>query len=234
MYFTTITNKYGLKVIEHVQGEGNADFVNSSGLAWIEVDEEEIMPATGDYWHNEQIIKLDSDEYETIIAPILHEAREVENVVLDAKAAELAAEKARLLAEQEEGAGDPIVPDPDPAVLDISEQKIIAKQARKPVYIPIREQDEIPPYTQATLDLYTEMLADTGRMIAGIEGDTDPDPDIVRFPEPITFLDGTPEEHTLEYIVLADEDKDEFLAHWNKVKEDQQAFVTFLTARLAD
>lgn len=233
MYFTTITNKYGIKVIEHVAGDGQADFVASSGLAWIEVDEEIVMPATGDYWHNEKIIKVDSDDYDTVIAPIIHDAREVENAVIKQKADELEAEKARLLAEHEEGAGDPIVPEDDPAILDLAETKILAKQARKPIYVPIREQDEIPPYTQATLDLYTEMLADTKRMIAGIKADTDPDPDIVRFPEPITFLDGTPEEHTLEFIVLADEDKDEFLEHWGKVEADQQAFVDFLTARLA-
>ena len=233
MYFTTITNKYGLKVVEHVAGDGQADFVASSGLAWVEVDEEITMPATGDYWHNEELIKLDSDKYDTVIAPILKDARDVENVTIQAKHDEREAEKARLLAEHEEGAGDYVAPDADPAVLDLAEQKIIAKQARKPIYVPIREQDELPPYTQATLDLYTEMLADTKRMIAGIKADTDPDPDVVRFPEPITFLDGTPEEHTLEYIVLADEDKDDYLVHWGKVEADQQAFVEFLTARLA-
>ena len=169
MYFTTITNKYGLKVVEHVAGDGQADFVASSGLAWVEVDEEITMPATGDYWHNEELIKLDSDKYDTVIAPILKDARDVENVTIQAKHDELEAEKARLLAEHEEGAGDYVAPDADPAVLDLAEQKIIAKQAKKPIYIPIREQDEIPPYTQATLDLYTEMLADTKRMIAGIK-----------------------------------------------------------------
>jgi hypothetical protein len=232
-YFTTITNKYGLKVVEHTVSEGNADFVNSTGLAWLQVDEEITMPETGDYWFDDRIIKPGSDDYNDTIAPIIHEAREVENAVLAQKEAEAEAERLRILAEQEEGAGDPIVAEPDIPVLDLAEQKIIAKQARKPVYVPIREQEEIPPYTQETLDLYTEILADTKRMIAGIENDTDPDPDIVRFPEPITFLDGTPEEHTLEYIVLADEDKTDYLAHWKIVEADQQAFVDFLTARLA-
>ena len=232
-YFTTITNKYGLKVVEHTMSEGNADFVNSTGLAWLQVDEEITMPETGDYWFDERIIKPGSDDYNDTIAPIIHEAREVENAVLAQKEAEAEAERLRILAEQEEGAGDPIVAEPDIPVLDLAEQKIIAKQARKPVYVPIREQEEIPPYTQETLDLYTEILADTKRMIAGIENDIDPDPDIVRFPEPITFLDGTPEEHTLEYIVLADEDKTDYLAHWKIVEADQQAFVDFLTARLA-
>jgi hypothetical protein len=213
--------------------EGNADFVNSTGLAWLQVDEEITMPETGDYWFDDRIIKPGSDDYNDTIAPIIHEAREVENAVLAQKEAEAEAERLRILAEQEEGAGDPIVAEPDIPVLDLAEQKIIAKQARKPVYVPIREQEEIPPYTQETLDLYTEILADTKRMIAGIENDTDPDPDIVRFPEPITFLDGTPEEHTLEYIVLADEDKTDYLAHWKIVEADQQAFVDFLTARLA-
>lgn len=233
MYFTTKTNKYGIKVIEHTTSEANVDFVNSSGLAWLEVDEELIMPETGDYWFEGRVIKPGSDDYNENIAPIIHEAREVENAIILQQEAELQAEKDRLLAEQEEGAGEPTFPEPDPAVLDISEQKIIAKQARKPVYIPIREQEEIPPYTQETLDKYTEILADTGRMIHGIENDTDPDPDIVRFPEPITFLDGTPEEHTLEYIVLADEDKADYLSHWRIVQADQQAFVDFLTARLS-
>jgi len=232
-YFTTITNKYGLKVVEHTMSEGNADFVNSTGLAWLQVDEEITMPETGDYWFEERIIKPGSDDYNDNIAPIIHEAREIENAVLEQQAAEIAAERQRLLEEQEAGVvpADPEVKDvPN---LDLAEQKILAKQSRKPIYVPIREQEEIPPYTQETLDLYTEILADTGRMISGIENDTDPDPDIVRFPEPITFLDGTPEEHTIEYIVLADEDKEDYLAHWRTVQADQQAFVDFLTARLA-
>jgi hypothetical protein len=232
-YFTTITNKYGLKVVEHTMSEGNADFVNSTGLAWLEVDEEVTMPETGDYWFDGRIVKPGSDDYNDNIAPVIHEAVELENVVIAQKAAEAEAERLRILAEQEAGAGEDIPIETDPVVFDLAEQKILAKQAKKPVYIPIREQEEIPPYTQETLDMYTEILADTRRMIAGIENDTDPDPDIVRFPEPITFLDGTPEEHTLEYIVLADEDKADYLAHWKVVETDQQAFVDFLTARLA-
>lgn len=232
-YFTTITNNYGLKVVEHTMSEGNADFVNSTGLAWLEVDEEITMPETGDYWFDGRIVKPGSDDYNDNIAPVIHEAVELENVVIAQKAAEAEAERLRILAEQEAGAGEDIPIETDPVVLDLAEQKILAKQARKPVYIPIREQEEIPPYTQETLDMYTEILADTKRMIAGIENDTDPDPDVVRFPEPITFLDGTPEEHTLEYIVLADEDKADYLAHWRVVEADQQAFVDFLTARLA-
>lgn len=233
MYFTTITNKYGLKVIEHTTSEANVDFVNSTGLAWLEVDEEITMPETGDYWYDGRVIKPGSDDYNDNIAPIIHEAREVENAIIAQKEAELEAEKARLLAEQEAGAGEYIEPEADPAVLDIAEQKLVAKTAPKSKYIPIRDQEEIPPYTQETLDLYTEILADTRRMISGIENDTDPDPDIVRFPEPITFLDGTPEEHTIEYIALADEDKDAYLTHWRTVEADQAAFVDFLTARLA-
>ena len=63
---------------------------------------------------------------------------------------------------------------------------------------------------------------------AGVKADVNDDPDIVEFPEPITFLDGTPEEHTLSEIVLPDEDKASYLAHMETVEADQTAWVAHM------
>lgn len=226
MYFRTKENAYGIDII--VATETDATLVSSSGNVWIESSDPNCVP--GNYWHNNTIYVAGSDEYNNDIAPLISAAR------AEADAAQEAAEQAerdRIAAEQ---AAMDNTPEGEPVAkteLTLEEKKALAKTYTSPKYVPIRENPNgIPEITLENLAVWEEILADTQRVIDGVNNDTDPDPQIVRFPEPITFLEGTEQEHTLEYIVLPDESKADYLAHMELVKADQTAWVAHMKSVL--
>jgi hypothetical protein len=232
MYFRTEKNKYNIDII--VATETDATLVSSTGNVWIETSDPDC--AVGAYWHNGDIIAPGSDEYNNIIAPIIADAKQAD---ADAAAATAAAEQQAIadaiaaseaLVEAPEINNEPIeTPLED---LDLDTRKTISKRFPKSKYVPIREEQDIPAPTPENLALWEEILADTRRTIEGVENDTDPDPQIVRFPEPITYLEGTEHEHTKEFILLPDEDKADYLAHMRIVEADQAAFVEYLKEQL--
>ena len=235
MYFRTEKNKYGLEIIVAV--ETDATLVNSTGNNWLESDDPDCAP--GAYWVNGQCVNTSSSDYDELVGTKIAAAREETDAALraasQAEAERLAAEAKQLIIEQEKIAAmqdeaDDVI---DSELPTLEEMKVRAKTLSKPVHVPIRERKEgIPEITLENLAIWEEILADTKRTIDGVINDTDPDPDIVRFPEPITYLEGTPEELTVEFIVLADEDKESYLAHWRIVEADQEAWVAHMKSKL--
>ena len=222
MYFRTKKNNYGIDIIVAI--ESDATLVNTTNNTWLESDDSDCLP--GSYWVSGQCVAVGSSDYDTLVGAVIAAAREAadaaQRIVDDAALAE---RKAIAAQQFEDNAPDVVVADADP---DVAQRKVLTKELRKPLYIPIRELDNVPKITTENLAHWEEVLADTIRTISGIENDTDDDPDIVRFPEPITYLEGKPEEHTVEFILLPDEDKDSYIAHWTKVKDDQVAWVAHM------
>jgi len=226
MYFRTEENAYGIDII--VATETDATLVSSSGNVWIESSDPDCVP--GNYWHNNTIYVPGSDEYNNDIAPLISAARaDADAAIADAEQAErdrIAEEQAAMSTDLE---GDPV----EGTELTLEERKVLAKRYPSPTYIPIREDPlGVPDITAENLAIWEERLADTGRLIAGVEGDTDPDPQIVRFPEPITFLEGTDMEHTIEYVILPDEEKADYIAHLRIVEADQASWVAHMKSVL--
>lgn len=222
MYFRTEKNNYDIDII--VATETDATLVNTSNNQWIETDDPDCVP--GAYWISGQCVTVSSPDYDELVGSVIAAAREETDAAIRAADEAAREEAARIAAEQAE-LDEPDAIEDD-AELTVEERKVLAKQSPKPTYIPIRERVEIPAITTENLAIWEEILADTIRTISGVENDTDPDPNIVRFPEPITYLEGTDEEHTVEFIILPDEDKASYLEHWGKVKEDQEAWVAHM------
>jgi hypothetical protein len=226
MYFRTKKNNFDIDMV--VATESDNLLVNNDNNTWLESDD--ALCVEGNYWHNSKFYEPGSDDYNNDIGPLISAAR------VDSDAAKIAAEQAlkdKIKAEQD--AMDATPDDSDAAAnlegavdTSLEERKRLAKTFPKPVYVPIRELPEVPEITTDSLAHWEEVLADTKRLIAGVKADVNDDPDIVEFPEPITFLDGTPEEHTLSEIVLPDEDKASYLAHMETVEADQTAWVAHM------
>ena len=224
MYFRTKKNNYGIDII--VATESDAILVNTSGNQWLESNDPDCVP--GAYWVDGQCVVVGSDDYDELVGAKIAAAREEADAAQRAEdeaaraAYEAELERIAELQSEEEEDNEIVLP-------TLEERKSVAKTLPKPTYIPIRERAEgIPEINAENLAIWEEIVADTARTIDGVINDTDSDPSIVRFPEPITYLEGTPEEHTVEYIVLADEDKESYLAHWRIVEADQQAWVAYM------
>lgn len=218
---------YNISVI--VATEIDATLVNSTNNVWIETSDPNCAP--GNYWHNNKIYVPGSDDYNNDIVPLIQAARAEKDAEI---AAAEQAERDKIAAMQAELDGaDPEGEPVDGKELTLEQKKAEAKKYPSPTYIPIRKNPEgAPEITLENLAIWEEILADTKRTINGVINDVDPDPQIVRFPEPITYLEGTPEEHTVEYIVLPDEEKAEYLAHLQVVEADQESWVAHMKSVL--
>tara|TARA_B110000971_G_C19985774_1_gene489487 strand:+ start:612 stop:1304 length:693 start_codon:yes stop_codon:yes gene_type:complete len=224
MYFRTKKNDYGIDIIVAI--ETDATLVSTSGNQWLESNDSDCVP--GAYWISGQCVAIGSDDYDELVGSVIAAARDAADTARreadEAAAAASAAEQAeirRLLDEE-----SVVAAATEPTV---EERKALAKSAPASGYVPIRENSlGVPDINADNLAIWEEVVADTIRTISGVENDIDPDPAVVRFPEPITYLEGTPEEHTTAFILLADEDKDAYLAHWKIVLADQQAWVAHM------
>lgn len=233
MYFRTQKNKYGLDIIVAV--ETDTTLVNSTGNTWLESNDPDCAP--GAYWVDGQCVNTSSLDYDELVGTKIAAAREeTDAAVRAASQAEAERLAEQLILEQERIAAmqdDEEDNVPGPKLPTLEEMKANAKTLPKSTHIPIRERKEgVPKITLENLAVWEEILADTKRTIDGVINDTDPDSDIVRFPEPITYLEGTPEEQTVEFIILADEDKESYLAHWRIVEADQEAWVAHMKSKL--
>jgi len=61
-YIRTFKNEYGIDII--IDATENSDFVQSSGLDWIEVANQEAE--NGNYFYDGKVISVDSDDYSII------------------------------------------------------------------------------------------------------------------------------------------------------------------------
>jgi hypothetical protein len=227
MYFRTEKNNYGLDIIVAV--ETDTILVNSTGNTWLESDDPDCAP--GAYWVDGQCVNTSSLDYDELVGTKIAAAREEADAAVraasQAAAEQAAAEQEQIAALQEEAEFIPL----DDLTLD--ERIELASRTPAPTYVPIRQSKEgIPDITLENLAIWEEVLADTKRTIDGIINDTDPDPRIVRFPEPITYLEGTEHEHTKEYMILPDQDKESHLTHWRIVEADQEAWVAHMKSKL--
>ena len=227
MYFRTKKNNFDIDIV--VATESDNLLVNNDNNTWLESDD--ALCVEGNYWHNSKFYVPGSDDYNNDIGPLLSADREESDAAAIAKEEAI---RAQIKAEQD---ATDYTPDQSDAEANLEAaardgsleaRKKIAKTFPKPVYTPIRELLEIPEINAENLAFYEEILADTKRVIAGVKADVNDDPDVVEFPEPITFLEGTEQEHTLSEIVLPDEDKASYLAHMETVEADQTAWIAHM------
>lgn len=226
MLFRTEKDKYGLDIVVATTADSN--FAAISGLDWKETSS---PVATGDFWFNGNIVKPGGEGYGAIEEIIFNKVEE-ENVIIRAAEEARAAEIARLMALAEESEdGSVTVVDttilPPIPVPSLEERISEVKKLQIPVFTSLFSQPQPAP----TLELVAEFiakLADTNKMIAAIEGATDSDPYVCHFAAPVTFAEGTDHEHTVESLPIPDESIADFLAHWKKVKADQEAYIAHL------
>lgn len=70
-YIRTVKNNYDIDVVIDVTN--NSDFVQTSGLEWIEIGD--VQAENGNYYHDGKIISVDSDDY-VIVENIIKEYEE--------------------------------------------------------------------------------------------------------------------------------------------------------------
>lgn len=225
MLFRTEKNKYDLDIVVAITSDAN--FASKTGLTWHETSG---SVATGDFWFNGNIIKPGGEGYSDIEA-IIHAKVEEENVVIRAAEAARDAEIARLMALAEESEDGVVVVDtsilPPIPVPELGERIEEVKKMKPPTFVSLFSQEQPTP-TVELVNEYLTKLNDTNKMIAAIEGATDSDPYVCHFAEPVTFAEGTDYEHTVESLPIPDESIADFLAHWRKVKADQEAYIAHL------
>ena len=76
-YIRTEKNIYDLDIVIDVSD--NKDFVETSGLSWVEIQQEE-PPAIGMYYYEGKFISIDSEDYK-IIEDIIFEFEEPKRIV---------------------------------------------------------------------------------------------------------------------------------------------------------
>jgi hypothetical protein len=142
-YIRTFKNNYDIDIV--VDFTDNIDYVQSSGLDWIEIGEQNAE--NGNYFYNGKVISVDSDDY-SIIENLINEKedplrieREAIQAELDALAeAEILAALENLVMEEPTDFIPPEPPDPnDEGAVAAAEQsgKVDPRKFTKPMATPI-------------------------------------------------------------------------------------------------
>jgi len=112
MYFIrTEKNNYGIDIIIDVTDD--TDFVSNTNLNWIQINSE-IKPEIGNYFHEEKIISMNSEDY-SIIQEIIFEQEEIVRIEREKEQERIFQEILKAQEEQSQNTD----PSPDPLEVDL-------------------------------------------------------------------------------------------------------------------
>jgi hypothetical protein len=210
-YIRTEKNIYGLDIVIDVSD--NKDFVKTSGLSWVEIQQEE-PPAIGTYYYQDKFIPIDSDDYK-IIEDIIFEFEEPKRIEREEEEQKLLEEyQERIRKEMEELELEELPPPPEPIPIEEIKERI--EDLPKPVAKPIEDVES----TQENYEQWTIILKNLECSISAYDsGNYSVEDDIVViFNPPIEFSDGITEEQVILPPSTTIEDQIEYLKeHKNHV-----------------
>ena len=198
-YIRTEKNIYGLDIVIDVSD--NKDFVKTSGLSWVEIQQEE-PPAIGMYYYEGKFISIDSEDYK-IIEDIIFEFEEPKRIEREKEEQRLLEEyQERIQKEMEE-----LPPPPEPITIEEIKEKI--EDLPKPVAKPIEDVES----TQENYEQWTIILKNLECSISAYDsGNYSVEDDIVViFNPPIEFPNGITQEQTILPPSMTIEDQIEHL-----------------------
>lgn len=198
-YIRTEKNIYGLDIVIDVSD--NKDFVKTSGLSWVEIQQEE-PPAIGMYYYEGKFISIDSEDYK-IIEDIIFEFEEPKRIEREKEEQRLLEEyQERIQKEMEE-----LPPPPEPIIIEEIKEKI--EDLPKPVAKPIEDVES----TQENYEQWTIILKNLECSISAYDsGNYSVEDDIVViFNPPIEFPNGITQEQTILPPLMTIEDQIEHL-----------------------
>ena len=198
-YIRTEKNIYGLDIVIDVSD--NKDFVKTSGLSWVEIQQEE-PPAIGMYYYEGKFISIDSEDYK-IIEDIIFEFEEPKRIEREKEEQRLLEEyQERIQKEMEE-----LPPPPEPITIEEIKEKI--ENIPKPVAKPIEDVES----TQENYEQWTIILKNLECSISAYDsGNYSVEDDIVViFNPPIEFPNGITQEQTILPPSMTIEDQIEHL-----------------------
>ena len=198
-YIRTEKNIYGLDIVIDVSD--NKDFVKTSGLSWVEIQQEE-PPAIGMYYYEGKFISIDSEDYK-IIEDIIFEFEEPKRIEREKEEQRLLEEyQERIQKEMEE-----LPPPPEPITIEEIKEKI--EDLPKPVAKPIEDVES----TQENYEQWTIILKNLECSISAYDsGNYSVEDDIVViFNPPIEFPNGITQEQTILPTSMTIEDQIEHL-----------------------
>ena len=198
-YIRTEKNIYGLDIVIDVSD--NKDFVETSGLSWVEIQQEE-PPAIGMYYYEGKFISIDSEDYK-IIEDIIFEFEEPKRIEREKEEQKLLEEyQERIQKEMEE-----LPPPPEPITIEEIKEKI--EDLPKPVAKPIEDVES----TQENYEQWTIILKNLECSISAYDsGNYSVEDDIVViFNPPIEFPNGITQEQTILPTSMTIEDQIEHL-----------------------
>jgi hypothetical protein len=200
-YIRTEKNIYDLDVVIDVSD--NKDFVETSGLSWIEIEQEE-KPLIGTYYYQDKFISIDSDDYK-IIEDVIFESEEPKRIEREEKEQKLLEEYLeRIQKELEE-----LPPPPEPIAIEEIREQI--KDFPKPVASPIEDVES----TQENYEFWTGILSNLECSINAYDREEySVEDDIVTFEPPIEFPDGHIQEQTILPPSMTIEDQVEYLKQY--------------------
>ena len=205
-YIRTEKNIYGLDIVIDVSD--NKDFVKTSGLSWVEIQQEE-PPAIGMYYYEGKFISIDSEDYK-IIEDIIFEFEEPKRIEREKEEQKLLEEyQERIqkeIEERQELEKELLLP-LEPISIEVIKEEI--GDLPKPVAKPIEDVES----TQENYKQWTIILKNLECSISAYDsGNYSVEDDIVViFNPPIEFPNGITQEQTILTPSMTIEDQIEHL-----------------------
>lgn len=214
-YIRTEKNIYDLDIVIDVSD--NKDFVKTSGLSWVEIQQEE-PPVIGMYYYEGKFISMDSEDYK-IIEDIIFEFEEPKRIQREEEEQKLLKEyQERIQKEMEEIKElekKSLIP-PEPLSIEVIEEKI--KDLPKPIAKPIEDVES----TQENYEQWTIILKNLECSISAYDSGkySVEDGIFIIFNPPIEFPDGTTQKQVILPPSTTIEDQIKYLKeHKNYVLE---------------
>jgi len=202
----TEKNIYDLDIVIDVSD--NEEFIKTSGLSWVEIQQEE-PPAIGMYYYEGKFISLDSEDYKIIEDIIFQkeEPKRIEREEYEKKLLEEYQEKIQKEMEERQELEKELLLPPEPIPIEVIKEEI--ENLPKPVAKPIEDIES----TQENYEQWTTILKNLECSISAYDsGNYSIEDDIVViFNSPIKFPDGTTQKQVVLPPSTTIEDQIEYL-----------------------
>jgi len=209
MHIRCITNKYNIKCIIDVCED--TDFARlTANLDWVDIDG---TAKPGDYYHNNKVISLDSDDYK-IIEGIIHQHEEADRIAREAEIARREAEEAARLAEMEQLSAEEESFEPHTIKMPADLTKLREEILAHPVPGPVDYFNDPQPeqFVLADLDMWDHRVEESNRLISAVEAATWDNHAVIYNP-PYRIAPGTEFESVREFDLVPHKSKADYISY---------------------
>ena len=231
MHIRCITNKYNLNYIIDVCED--SDFAKlTENLNWVDIDG---TAKPGDYYYNNRVISLESEDYKIIEDIIFKQEEEerirreqAEKLAQEAEEAKKAAEMQSLEAEEATGPIEPVV---IALPADLSKLRAEAKSHPKPKSVDYFNDPQPEKFTKEDADMWDHRAVEIDRLISAVETATWDDHAVIYNP-PHRIAPGTEFESVREYDVVPHDTKEEYLTYLRANAENIKKYRDYIKTQI--